>query len=120
MPIRRPCLGYPGHRCSRLVERGTRCEECQRAKYQHRNATRPRFERELYSSAAWQALRDDVLADAIACHWCGRMGVKLTGDHIAKVRDRPDLALDPDNVVPACLSCQRRRVDQPDPRKWRP
>ena len=39
-------------------------------------------------------------------------------DHLRTVRDRPDLALSPSNVVAACRSCQNRRIRRPDPATW--
>jgi 5-methylcytosine-specific restriction endonuclease McrA len=62
------------------------------------------------------------VASADACAWCGTPAdrVKLTADHILPVRARPDLALEPENVVAACRSCQERRKLRPDPRTWQP
>jgi hypothetical protein len=63
MPIMRPCLT-----CGRLIPANLRRHpECQAAEYRQRNATRPAFERELYSSSGWKRLRDEVLANAEAC-----------------------------------------------------
>ncbi len=106
--------------CNRLIDRGSRCTACQRAKYRERNRTRPQFEVQLYGSAAWRRLADAVVADAEACHWCGtsRAISKLTADHILPVRLHPDLGVEPENVVAACRSCQERRKRQPDPRTW--
>ncbi len=66
-----------------------------------------------YSSAGWQGLRRQVVAASVACHWCGSAGVPLTADHVRTIRTRPDLALDPSNVVAACRSCQVKRQYQP-------
>jgi 5-methylcytosine-specific restriction endonuclease McrA len=81
---------------------------------------RPQYERQLYGSAPWQHLRNAVLASATGCAWCGSTTAPLTADHVLTVRDRPDLALDPANVVPACRSCQERRKHRPDPATWEP
>lgn len=118
--MQRSCLGYPGHRCATLIRGASRCDPCQLAKYQVRNRTRDQGARALYSSAAWKRLRESVVGNATACHWCRttREYAVLTADHIERVTDRPDLALVRDNVVPACRSCQNRRQARPDPTTW--
>jgi len=109
----RPCLGYPGYRCNRLIQGGSRCVDCQRATYRIKNATRPQFEIRIYSSSAWKRLRDQVMAEADGvCHWCGATDVELSADHVRTVREYPELALEPSNVVAACRSCQRQRQNR--------
>ena len=114
--MKRPCLtcGIPTTR--------TRCPEHTRAKYRERQATRPLFEVQLYASADWRRLADAVVEAADRCHWCGtsRLVVPLTADHVLTVRNRPDLALEPGNVVAACRSCQNIRIRRPDPATWQP
>jgi hypothetical protein len=73
----------------------------------------------IYSSAAWRKLAKGVRDNATGCAWCGASGVYISADHIASIRDRPDLALEPSNVVAACRSCQERRKYNPDVRTWR-
>lgn len=92
--------------------RGGRCLAHARANDRARNARRG-DEYRFYGSAAWKSLAAETLANAFGCHWCHRLDVKLTADHVATVRHRPDLALEPDNVVAACRSCQVRRQYQP-------
>jgi 5-methylcytosine-specific restriction endonuclease McrA len=113
--MKRPCLS-----CGRLVDRGPRCPDCQRATYRQRARTRDPAIINLYGSAAWRSLADAVVAEAEACHWCGTSGAmtKLTADHIYPVRTHRDLALEPQNVVAACRGCQERRKRRPDPRTW--
>jgi hypothetical protein len=116
MPVRRSCLS-----CGRLIPaKMSRCVECQHARWRQSNQRRPRFEVELYASAAWKRLASSVVLSADRCHWCGTSAylVKLTADHILTVRDRPDLAVEPSNVVASCRSCQERRKQRPDPRTW--
>jgi 5-methylcytosine-specific restriction endonuclease McrA len=103
--LNRACLT-----CGRVIPGNReRCVDCQRARWRQRNYERPAFERQLYSSAAWRKLADAVVADADACTYCGTPTEKLTADHVETLRNRPDLALDPENVVAACRSCQERR-----------
>jgi 5-methylcytosine-specific restriction endonuclease McrA len=102
----------PMHRCldcPRLVRGNGRCPDCQRAYWHHRQQTRDPRPVALYNSPAWRALAHAVVDDAIACHWCGKTGVVLTADHIQPVASHPALALTPENVVPACRSCQTKR-----------
>ncbi len=39
------------------------------------------------------------------CYYCGKVGVPLEADHVIPASVRPDLALDPSNVVAACHAC---------------
>jgi 5-methylcytosine-specific restriction endonuclease McrA len=111
--VTRVCLGYPGHRCGRLVERANRCEACQRALYRIRNATRDPIARRIYASNAWRRLAEQVVASAAGCFYCGRADVKLTADHVVSIRRDPSRALDPTNVVAADRSCQEKRKHDP-------
>jgi hypothetical protein len=115
MPVMRSCLD-----CRRLIPSGSRCVDCQRARWRQRNQTRPRYEVELYGSAAWHRLASSVVLGADRCHWCGTSAyvVKLTADHILTVREHPELATEESNVVASCRSCQEKRKARPDPRTW--
>ena len=116
MPVMRSCLS-----CRRLIPASmSRCPECQRATWRQRNATRPRYEVDLYASAEWKHLASSVVLNAMACHWCGTSTnlVKLTADHILTVREHPELATEGSNVAASCRSCQERRKRRPDPRTW--
>jgi 5-methylcytosine-specific restriction endonuclease McrA len=113
--MRRPCL-FPD--CP-AIQDGTYCDAHRRAKQRERQRSRPRFEVRLYGSAEWRRLADAVVAASDRCHWCGSPG-PLTADHIVKVRDRPDLALEEGNCVAACRSCQNRRINRPNPATWAP
>ena len=112
----KPCLtcGRPCH--------GSRCPEHARpvlqAQWRRGNAIRDPFARQLYASSEWQRLARSVVDGATGCAWChrtpaqlvrDRRSPRLTADHVIPVRVRPDLALEPSNVVAACLSCQARR-----------
>jgi 5-methylcytosine-specific restriction endonuclease McrA len=109
---RRPCLGVRGRYCPKLIDRGSRCDDCRREMYRRDNALRPAFETRIYSSAEWKKLRAEVMADADGCYHCGATDVELSADHLLSVRTHPELALERSNVVAACRSCQRRRQDR--------
>jgi hypothetical protein len=119
-PMKRPCLGYPGHQCGRLVAGANRCEDCQRAQYQVRNHARPPGERAFYGSPAWKRLATAAVEEADRCATCGtsKEYAKLTGGHLVSIRARPDLALEPGNVVAQCVPCQSRMKQRPDPATW--
>ncbi len=50
------------------------------------------------------------IRDNYACRLCHRKG-KLNIHHVLPVWSRPDLALDPDNLVTVCLSCHRTKIN---------
>ena len=103
--MRRVCLS-----CGQTTEQAIRgrCRPCHLANERRRFAERPAFERNLYSSGAWQRLRKQVLEEAgHRCHYCG--GVATTADHVVTVREAPHLALERGNCVAACQSCQQKR-----------
>jgi 5-methylcytosine-specific restriction endonuclease McrA len=54
--------------------------------------------------AVWRRVRLKVLErDAWTCRYCGRPA--NTVDHVVPLSDRPDLALEPSNLVAACRPC---------------
>lgn len=62
---------------------------------------------------SWRKLRRQYLASNPMCADCeraGRTALAAELHHIAKVADRPDLRLDPDNVVGLCVPCHHRRT----------
>ena len=55
-------------------------------------------------SKKWRALRLVVLArDGYTCHYCGLPA--NTVDHVVPVKSNPDLAMNLENCVAACRSC---------------
>ena len=103
--MKRQCLS-----CHALMTAGRRCPPCERARQRAYDATqRAPGTRQFYASRSWRKVRDEVLAGAIACHHCGRTGVRLLADHLYAVRDHPDAALWRDAIVPACWSCNTKR-----------
>ena len=80
---------------------------------------RQRYERDRGTSdqrgydRAWRRFRLGVLQTAPLCADCHKRG-NLTAatevHHIVKLRDRPDLKLDPANVMPLCRPCHSSRT----------
>lgn len=62
----------------------------------------------------WQVLVRQVLAESDVCVICGHPGAN-EGGHIIPVRERPDLALDRDNVAPEHGAARYDRAK----RRWR-
>jgi 5-methylcytosine-specific restriction endonuclease McrA len=109
----RSCLGYPGHRCGRLIPSGNRCGDCQRGAWRHWNARRNPVARSVYRSNVWKELARRVVVSAAGCFYCGRSDVQLTADHVVSIRVDPSRATDETNLVPACRSCQEKRKHDP-------
>lgn len=69
-----------------------------------------------YCSPAWLAIRKAVLErDHYLCQECLRQGKTVAGskmavDHIKSRRERPDLALDMDNLETLCPPCHNRKT----------
>lgn len=88
-----PCAG-----CGRLVPFGLgRCRSCRSPA------------RAIRSSSAWTRLALAVRARGV-CAGCGRQlpPSQLEAGHVVPASRRPDLALDPRNVVPLCRTCNVR------------
>lgn len=92
------CVG-----CGLLVSPGPRCAECRR------KADRAYFA--IYRTHAWRLLSEKVRRAGSRCVWCLRPlpYSRRVADHVEPVEKRPDLALEPTNVVVACNSCNQRR-----------
>jgi hypothetical protein len=97
------CLG-----CGRLVSPGPRCPDCLSRQRRTYDQTRPAHHA-IYRTAGWRRLSAAVRAAATRCHWCGKWTQRLVADHIVPVGQRPDLALEPSNVVASCVGCNVRR-----------
>lgn len=97
------CLG-----CGGWVAPGPRCPSCQRAADRLYDASRPAHHA-LYSTTAWRKLAAEVRASATRCTWCLKPTRRLVADHVLPLDQRPDLALDRSNLVPACVPCNTRR-----------
>lgn len=64
--------------------------------------------RRFHVSGPWRTLRAAFLRDHPDCVVCGQPTEHV--DHILPVRERPDLALDVDNVQALCWSCHSRKT----------
>lgn len=65
--------------------------------------------------ADWVRLRNMVLAAEPLCRHCAAAGLVVAAaelHHTIKVRDRPDLRLDPSHLVPLCKSCHSKETAQ--------
>lgn len=98
-----PCVG-----CGLLVSPGPRCYECQRRWDRQYDAVRPEHHA-LYQTSAWKRLSAEVRDGATRCHWCLKPTRRLVADHVIPLEQRPDLALERSNLVPACFPCNTRR-----------
>ncbi len=59
-------------------------------------------------SRAWRALRKTILArDGYTCGYCGQPAD--TVDHILSIKDHPDQAMSPENLLSACKACNSRK-----------
>jgi 5-methylcytosine-specific restriction endonuclease McrA len=97
------CLG-----CGTLVAPGPRCYRCRRAWERQYDGGRPAHHA-LYATPEWRKLSAEVRASATRCYWCCKPTRRLVADHVIPLEARPDLALDRDNLRPACFACNTRR-----------
>jgi len=95
--------------CGCPTSPGPRCGDCRLAWQRQYNENRPEHH-DLYQTADWRHLSRVTRDRADRCHWCL---VPLTGrsvaDHVIPIDQRPDLALEPSNVVASCVGCNTRR-----------
>lgn len=90
-----------------------------------------RHDETIYRGDRWMEFKEKFLQDFAAihgkvfCHWCGRDNMKLKGEPSVKDKDVVTLdhltptskggaLYDPNNVVPACFSCNNRRASDED------
>lgn len=81
-------------------------------------AYRPRTEdrreaNRFYASRPWRRLRKHYLIDHPLCRDCreaGRLTPAVEAHHVVGRRKRPELALDPDNLMGLCKPCHSRRT----------
>jgi 5-methylcytosine-specific restriction enzyme A len=89
----------------------------ERAAYERRPERREDIA--FYQSDAWRSLRSSVLAEHPLCARCERLGQTRLATHVHHVRerkDRPDLALDRDNLEALCNPCHSKHHAKQ--RKW--
>lgn len=71
-----------------------------------------------YNSRAWRKFRLKILQrDHYECQHCKAKGVRKIVrathvHHIKELRDRPDLALEPDNLISLCHMCHEEEHDK--------
>ena len=69
-------------------------------------------EEKFYKSSAWEKKRLEILErDNYECQVCkegGGFAPATTVHHLKHLEDRPDLALDNDNLVSVCAACHNR------------
>ena len=65
-----------------------------------------------YKSRYWKEKRSEILdRDNHECQVCkseGKVSLANTVHHIRPIEDRPDLALDDDNLLSVCAACHNR------------
>lgn len=64
---------------------------------------------------AWRDFRATYLRHNPFCYDCARKGLNTPATephHIKKVRERPDLRLDPTNLLPLCQRCHTARTNR--------
>lgn len=108
--------------CLKLaVNGGTRCAEhaaqraAERAEYLKRahkdyNARRPATDK-FYWTSTWKKKSSAYRAEHPLCEECERLGLIVPStmvDHKIPYRERPDLALDDDNLRALCWQCHNR------------
>lgn len=91
--------------CKTLISSGRYCED-----HKRRKKEKPVYSKNksFYHSQAWHDLRAYVYQrDKGCCVRCGRFvfGKRAHAHHIIPINVRPDLKLDPDNVVIVCDVC---------------
>lgn len=69
-------------------------------------------------NSKYKRIRREILKSNPPCHYCGAPAT--TVDHVIPVAQRPDLAEDRANLVPACGPCneQAKRDGSPRPEDW--
>ncbi|UXU54259.1 HNH endonuclease [Staphylococcus agnetis] len=73
-----------------------------------------------YKTSEWRRLRKQrLIIDNYECQWCKEKGrvvtnkdTRLIVHHIEEVKDRPELALDIDNLVTVCFECHEEHHDR--------
>lgn len=111
MAPRKGCIEW---RCAGwALPRKSRCEVHQLAYYQQDNAQRDPEITRFYNSTAWKTFRAAIRAARPLCEMClteGRETPSEQVDHILRLKERPDLALEESNVRALCMSCHSRRT----------
>lgn len=99
--MKRQCLGLPGYRCRVLIERGSRCLDCQHAWYQRRPSPSRRGH-----GRAYQALRAQLIGGPCELQGPGCTGVATQADYLVPWSRGGTLA---DGLRGVCATCNARR-----------
>lgn len=96
------------------VDGGSKCERHRQQRQREYDQQR-REERPFYWSAAWRRLRALVLRNEPLCRLCYAkeprvLAIATEVDHIKPVKQRPDLALEFDNLQPLCKPCHLQKT----------
>ncbi len=91
--------------CKTLVSSGRYCENHKRKK-----KDKPVYSKNksFYRTRVWKDLKDECYErDKGCCRRCGKFifGKRAHGHHIEPIDQRPDLKLDPDNIMTLCSKC---------------
>ena len=74
-----------------------------------------------YKSRSWRRLRALVLSEEPFCRYCMEVGdttLSTVVDHIIRRRERPDLALDRDNLAGCCEYCHNKHKQEVEHRGY--
>ena len=89
------------------------CEAHRKRRQRVYNAHQRPARHAFYRSREWRALSKRVLEEQLYCT-CGAKATQA--DHLQSIRERPDLALDRNNLVGMCRPCHSRKTAQEDER----
>jgi len=80
--------------------------------------------RSFYKSKAWEKCRQYVLVrDNYLCQYCLEKGKLTPADmvhHIEELKDNPEKALDPDNLISLCNTCHNKEHPEKGKKKEKP
>jgi|SRR5699024_2713035 len=102
--------------CRTLIDYDKRyCDEHRNDNHKQYNKHRRQYDREyvsFYSSSDWRKTRyQAMLKTGFQCVRCDDDSIVTTAvmvHHIQTVKDRPDLKLDMDNLMPLCNECHNK------------
>lgn len=99
-------------RIARYRPPGTATRDAKDAARAYRGQEARQLGNRFYASAAWRKLRAAFLAEHPLCADCERRGRTTAAAHVHHVKprkERPDLALDSDNLESLCQPCHNAK-----------
>lgn len=100
------------HGCTKLVKKGSRCDEHSYQKMYKANRTDVNEQR-FYTSTEWKKVRDmSMHRHMYLCVRCKQPAVYV--DHIVPLKVHWDRRLDPTNLQPLCPSCHKQKGIEDD------